>query len=133
MISLQVRKTLRNKIEKVVARLCARGWLAVNGQSLLLCWYFLMSSPEPLLIEKLMMKITTHADRIPSAGYGLIAILKLRIFSSASIAANSLLAAVFISTCQKIFDPRTNYILSLTLLCRLSMNKSQIQASMHLL
>jgi hypothetical protein len=45
-----------------------------NGQSLLLCWYFIMSSPEPLLIEKLMMKITTKADRIPSAGYGLIAI-----------------------------------------------------------
>jgi hypothetical protein len=34
----------------------------------------MMSSPEPLLIEKLMMKITTKADRIPSAGYGLIAI-----------------------------------------------------------
>jgi len=30
-----------------------------------------MSSPEPLLIENLMMKITTKADRIPSAGYGL--------------------------------------------------------------
>jgi len=44
------------------------------GQSLLLCWYFLMSSPVPLLIEKLLMKITTKADRIPSAGYGLIAI-----------------------------------------------------------
>ena len=48
--------------------------LAANGQSLLLCWYFIMSSPELLLIEKLMMKITTKADRIPSAGYGLIAI-----------------------------------------------------------
>jgi hypothetical protein len=48
--------------------------IATNGQSLLLCWYFLMSSPEPLLIEKLMMKITTKAGRIPSAGYGLIAI-----------------------------------------------------------
>jgi len=35
---------------------------------------FLMFSPEPLLIEKLMMKLTTKADRIPSAGYGLIAI-----------------------------------------------------------
>jgi hypothetical protein len=45
-----------------------------NGQSLLLCWYFIMSSPEPQPIEKLMMKITTKADRIPSAGYGLIAI-----------------------------------------------------------
>jgi hypothetical protein len=33
-----------------------------------------MSSPVPLLIEKLLMKITTKADRIPSAGYGLIAI-----------------------------------------------------------
>jgi hypothetical protein len=48
--------------------------LACNGQSLLLCWYFIMSSPVPLLIEKLLMKITTKADRIPSAGYGLIAI-----------------------------------------------------------
>jgi len=45
-----------------------------NGQGLLLCWYFIMSSPVPLLLEKLMMKITTKADRIPSAGYGLIAI-----------------------------------------------------------
>ena len=45
-----------------------------NGQSLLLCWYFIMSSPEPLLIEKLKLKITIKADRIPSAGYGLIAI-----------------------------------------------------------
>jgi hypothetical protein len=33
-----------------------------------------MSSPEPQLIEKLMMKIKTKADRIPSVGYGLIAI-----------------------------------------------------------
>jgi hypothetical protein len=33
-----------------------------------------MSSPEPQQIEKLMMKITTKADRIPSDGYGLIAI-----------------------------------------------------------
>jgi hypothetical protein len=45
-----------------------------NGQSFLLCWYFIMSSPEPQPIEKLMMKITTKAYRIPSAGYGLIAI-----------------------------------------------------------
>ena len=45
-----------------------------NGQSLLLCWYFIMSSPKPQPIEKLMMKITTKADRITSAGYGLIAI-----------------------------------------------------------
>jgi hypothetical protein len=34
----------------------------------------MMSSPEPLLIEKLVMKITTKVDRIPSAGYGLIVI-----------------------------------------------------------
>jgi hypothetical protein len=33
-----------------------------------------MSSPEPLPIEKLLMKIATKADRIPSAGYRLIAI-----------------------------------------------------------
>ncbi len=40
---------------------------AYIGQSLLLCWYFLMSSPEPLPIEKLKMKITTKADRYSSA------------------------------------------------------------------
>jgi hypothetical protein len=33
-----------------------------------------MFSPEPQSIEKLMMKITTKADRIPLAGYGLITI-----------------------------------------------------------
>jgi hypothetical protein len=48
--------------------------ISCYGQSLLLCWYFIMSSLEPLLIEKLMMKITTKADRTPSAEYGLIAI-----------------------------------------------------------
>jgi hypothetical protein len=32
-----------------------------------------MSSPEPMLIEKLMMKITTKAVRISSAGNWLIA------------------------------------------------------------
>jgi hypothetical protein len=48
--------------------------MAYNGQSLLLCLYFIMFSPELQPIEKLMMKITTKADRIPSAGYGLIAI-----------------------------------------------------------
>ena len=48
--------------------------MTYNGQSLLLWWYFIMSSPEPLPIEKLLMKITTNADRIPSAGYGLIAV-----------------------------------------------------------
>jgi hypothetical protein len=48
--------------------------ITANGQSLLLCWYFMMSSPVPLLIEKLLMKITTKADRIPSAVFGLIAI-----------------------------------------------------------
>ncbi len=46
--------------------------MVANVQGLLLCWYFIMSSPEP--IEKLKMKITTKADRIPSAGYGLIEI-----------------------------------------------------------
>ena len=53
---------------------CRSGRVAYNGQSLLLCWYFIMSSPEPQPIEKLMMKMTTKADRIPSAGYELIAI-----------------------------------------------------------
>jgi hypothetical protein len=43
--------------------------LLLTDRGLLLCWYFMMSCPEPLLIEKLMMKITTKADRIPSAGY----------------------------------------------------------------
>jgi hypothetical protein len=33
-----------------------------NGQSLLLCWYFLMSSPEPLLIEKLKLKLYSFAE-----------------------------------------------------------------------
>jgi hypothetical protein len=33
-----------------------------------------MSSPELQPIEKLMMKITTKADRISTVGYGLIAI-----------------------------------------------------------
>jgi hypothetical protein len=32
--------------------------LACNVDSLLLCWYFIMSSPEPQPIEKLMMKLT---------------------------------------------------------------------------
>jgi hypothetical protein len=31
----------------------------------------LLLSSQPLLIEKLMMKITTKADRNPSAEYGL--------------------------------------------------------------
>jgi len=48
--------------------------IAANGCGLLLCWHFIMSSPKPQPIEKLMMKITTKAGRIPSAGYGLIAI-----------------------------------------------------------
>jgi len=34
---------------------------------LLLCWYFMMSSPEPQPIEKLMMKITTKAQLYSSA------------------------------------------------------------------
>jgi len=55
------------------------GKMACNGQNLLLCWYFLMSSPEPLppdsyRDEKLKLKITTKADSNPSAGFGLIAI-----------------------------------------------------------
>jgi hypothetical protein len=37
--------------------------MTANEQSLLLCWYFLMSSPVPLLIEKLLMKITTKAEQ----------------------------------------------------------------------
>jgi hypothetical protein len=34
---------------------------------LLLCWNFIMSSPEPQPIEKLMMKITTKAHIYSSA------------------------------------------------------------------
>jgi len=41
--------------------------LAPNGHGLLLCWYFMMSSPEPQPIEKLMMKITTKAQLYSSA------------------------------------------------------------------
>jgi len=33
-----------------------------NGGGLTLCWYFIMSSPEPQPIEKLMMKITTKSQ-----------------------------------------------------------------------
>jgi hypothetical protein len=32
-----------------------------NGQGLLLCWNFIMSSPEPLPIEKLELKLTTKS------------------------------------------------------------------------
>jgi len=41
--------------------------LAANVDGLLLCWYFIMSSPEPQPIEKLMMKITTKAHLYSSA------------------------------------------------------------------
>jgi len=40
---------------------CPQRW------GLLLCWYFIMSSPEPLPIEKLMMKVTTKAHLYSSA------------------------------------------------------------------
>jgi hypothetical protein len=55
-------------ILSVVAGSC---WLAGNDQGLLLCRYFLLSGQEPMPVKKLMMKIT-KADKIPSAGYGLI-------------------------------------------------------------
>jgi hypothetical protein len=35
--------------------------LVQNEQGLLLCWYFIMSSPEPLLIEKLKLKLKTKS------------------------------------------------------------------------
>jgi hypothetical protein len=41
--------------------------VAAYGYGLLLCWYFIMSSPEPQPIEKLMMKITTKAHLYSSA------------------------------------------------------------------
>jgi hypothetical protein len=53
-----------------------------------------MSSPEPLPIEKLMMKITTKADRIPSTGYGLIA-MKMSLYSLAGIEETSCEPPVF--------------------------------------
>jgi hypothetical protein len=33
-----------------------------DGQGLLLCWHLCSSSPEPLLIEKLKMKLTTKSQ-----------------------------------------------------------------------
>jgi hypothetical protein len=36
--------------------------MTASGDGLLLCWYFMMSSPEPQPIEKLMMKLTTKAE-----------------------------------------------------------------------
>ena len=39
-----------------------------NVDGLLLCWYFIKSSPEPQPIEKLMMKITTKFNSVMSAG-----------------------------------------------------------------
>jgi len=42
--------------------------MTANGNGLLLCWYFIMSGPEPQPIEKLMMKITTKAQLYPSVG-----------------------------------------------------------------
>jgi hypothetical protein len=35
--------------------------MVYNEQGLLLCWYFIMFSPEPLLIEKLKLKLTTKS------------------------------------------------------------------------
>jgi hypothetical protein len=42
--------------------------ITANVDGLLLCWYFMMSSPEPQPIEKLVMKITTKAHLYSSAG-----------------------------------------------------------------
>jgi hypothetical protein len=36
--------------------------MTANVDGLLLCWYFIMSSPEPQPIEKLMMKVITNAE-----------------------------------------------------------------------
>jgi hypothetical protein len=41
--------------------------MGANVDGLLLRWYFMMSSPEPQPIEKLMMKITTKAHLYSSA------------------------------------------------------------------
>jgi hypothetical protein len=41
--------------------------MAHNVYGLLLCWYFIMSSPEPHPIEKLMMKVTSKAHLYSSA------------------------------------------------------------------
>jgi len=65
-----------------------------NEQGLLLCWYFIMSSPEPLLIEKLKLKLTTKSQiEFRRLELLLIANKKMRIYSSASIAANPMLPA----------------------------------------
>ena len=44
--------SLRNENEEARPA-CLFASILVNGQSLLLCWYFIMSSPEPQPIEKL--------------------------------------------------------------------------------
>ena len=41
--------------------------MTANVHGLLLCWNFIMSSPEPQPIKKLMMKITTKAHLYSSA------------------------------------------------------------------
>ena len=50
-----------------------------------------MTSAELLPIEKLMMTITTKADRNPSGGYGMIAICSRKYIRLPIIAAKSLL------------------------------------------
>ena len=75
--------------------------IAHSVKSLLLCWYFLMSSPEPQPTEKLMMKIQQKLiefRRLDVADSD----MKLKICSSASIAANSLLYVRPLSWCVEL-------------------------------
>jgi len=49
--------------KQIVNMIIIRGLISIasNEQGLLLCWNFIMSSPEPPPIKKLMMKITTKS------------------------------------------------------------------------
>jgi hypothetical protein len=71
--------------------------LAGNGQGLLLCWNFIMSSPE-LKPNKITDDEVKNKSRIELrlTELLLIANKKMRICSSASIAANPQLAAFFL-------------------------------------
>ncbi len=56
-----------------------------NGQGLLLCWHLCSSSPEPLRIENMQMKLTTKSQiEFRRLGVLLIVNKKMRFYSSAS-------------------------------------------------
>jgi hypothetical protein len=58
---------MRVRATKVFAILEVSNRMTAYVDDLLLCWNFIMSSPEPQPIEKLMMKITTKAHLYSSA------------------------------------------------------------------